>query len=357
MLDRQRSAGVDIECSPDAVRHALEEHRLPDGTDMSGARGGSANSWGIVLSDPKTGSLLLSHADDRVREAQEKAHAARVAAFMSELEKLATCRMRDKEAIVEEGEEPPLVTIPVSGLVGAQVTHRATSYGDPSAHTHILLSNMAQCEDGKWRSLNSEAMIPLVRICEAHSLQVYKKSLSKSLGLTESDWTYTEAGSLQVPELRALTEHVEKMSKAQRHVAECAEKLGMSLDNQSFEQQATAYRKHRAERGSLSEKIEHAVDAAYATEEGRAALRRFWCDQSPGLSAALETIAPRTPDPEDPTPAAPAATVEDKKAACGRALAWAQKQSVWSWSDLTAQLASDTITPCLTDKPRLQQLA
>lgn len=334
--------GTDVPCKPDDVRRALEEHRLPDGTDISGTRGGSANSWGIVLSDPKTGSLLLSHPDDRVREAQEAAHAARVAAFMSQLERLATCRMRDPNAVVEEGEEPPLVTIPVTGLVGAAVTHRATSYGDPSQHTHVLLSNMAMCADGKWRSLNSEAMIPLVRICEAHSLQVYKKSLSRSLGLTEADWTYTEAGSLQVPEMRALTEHVEAMSKAQRHIAECAEKLGLALDSRTFEQQATAYRKHRAERGSLSERIEHAIDAAYATEEGRSALRRFWCDQSPGLAAALETIAPRAPDLALPDPAP---TIEEKKAACSRALEWAQRQSVWSWSDLTAQLASDPVTP------------
>lgn len=336
--------GADVQCKPDDVRRALEQHRLPDETDISGTRGGSANSWGIVLSDPKTGSLLLSHPDDRVREAQEAAHAARVQAFMSELEKLATCRIRDKDkdAVIEEGEEPPLVTIPVTGLVGAEVTHRATSYGDPSQHTHVLLSNMAMCADGKWRSLNSEAMIPLIRICEAHSLQVYKKSLSKALGLTEADWTYTEAGSLQVPELRALTEHVEELSKAKRHVAECAEKLGMALDSRTLEQQATAYKKHRAERGSLSERIEHAIDAAYATAEGRDALRRFWCDQSPGLAAALETVQPRDPDLALPDPAP---TIEEKKAACSRALKWAQSQSVWSWSDLTAQLASDQVTP------------
>lgn len=337
------SPGAAAPCSADSVKEALEDHTLPDGSSIGGSRGGSQNSWGIVLSDPKTCSLLIAHPDDRVRLALEAAHEARAEAFLRALEQLATCRTRD-------GEE--LFTTPVVGLCGATVTHNSSSYGDPTRHTHILLSNMGLCEDGKWRSLNTEAMIPLIRICEAQSLQVYKKSLSDSLGLTESDWTYTDAGSLKVPELKALKAHVEDMSQAKAHVAECAAKLGMALDSRTLEQDAFAYRKHRAERGQLSEAIEHAVDAAYATDSGRAALRQFWHERSPGLRQALEKVKPREPG-LDLEPEAPLSKEEERAAWAGtmeRAFAWAQEQSVWSWADITAQLESDPIAPMPMDR-------
>lgn len=331
------SAAPDGIATPDEIRAALEQHTLPDGSSTAGRRGGSQNSWGIVFSDPKSCSLLLAHPDEKVREALEHAHALSIKSAMQMLEDLATCRTGDGG---EAGGPRSLKTTAVTGLVGAQVSHTSSSFGDPSKHTHVLLSGMALCEDGQFRSLNTEALLPLMRLVEAERLRVYQASLSQALGLKPEDWTYTEVGPIRVPEIKALMGQSEQLSQASTHVAECAAQLGIVLGSRTLEQDALAYRRHRAERGDLSEAIEHAVDAAYATDSGRAALRHVWEQRAPGLADTLAEIRPAselTAAPAQPVKLTPIA----RAAAAERAMEWAERQSVWSWADLAARLKSD----------------
>ena len=56
------------------------------------------------------------------------------------------------------GEDGELVRVAAGGLVGWSVEHQSArpvddSPGDPHLHAHIVLANVALCEDGKWRSI------------------------------------------------------------------------------------------------------------------------------------------------------------------------------------------------------------
>jgi Ti-type conjugative transfer relaxase TraA len=50
-------------------------------------------------------------------------------------------------------------TIAADGFVAAAFVHRSSRAGDPQLHTHVLVANLAHCEDGKWRALDGKALL------------------------------------------------------------------------------------------------------------------------------------------------------------------------------------------------------
>ncbi|HEX4402086.1 MAG TPA: MobF family relaxase [Galbitalea sp.] len=51
-----------------------------------------------------------------------------------------------------------VASMPVRGVIAAAFDHYDTRAGDPQLHTHVVVSNKVQGEDGKWRTLDSRTL-------------------------------------------------------------------------------------------------------------------------------------------------------------------------------------------------------
>ncbi|MDN3262890.1 MobF family relaxase [Streptomyces sp. CSDS2] len=140
-----RAAGVDLEAvyGRDAVEFAAEHKDLRVDSRVRG--------WDLVLDLTKSDSTL----DGLMPDLDERTYREIVHQAKDE-----TLRMAEQlvgYAVASEDGEP--VRIATGGLLGWSVEHRAArpmgdgQPGDPHLHLHVVIANMALCEDGKWRSI------------------------------------------------------------------------------------------------------------------------------------------------------------------------------------------------------------
>jgi conjugative relaxase-like TrwC/TraI family protein len=128
--------------------------------------------YDLMFSVPKSASMLFGLGGQREQAAVLRAQREAVAAGMRYLETHA-CLIRRGEGghIVERGR----------GLVGAAFEHRTSRAGDPQIHTHVLVANLAQREDGLWAALDGRALYHEARAAG----HVHEGDLSTSVGHTE----------------------------------------------------------------------------------------------------------------------------------------------------------------------------
>ena len=139
---------------PDAFKEILEG-RVPDGT---GHRLGRKKKDGtlthrpgrdVTLSAPKSVSLAaLIGGDKRIVDAHDKA----VERTLAWVEKnVAQTRLSDPETrrMVRAGGQK---------MVAATFRHDTSRNLDPQLHTHAVIANMLQGEDGKWRTMANEKL-------------------------------------------------------------------------------------------------------------------------------------------------------------------------------------------------------
>lgn len=282
--------------------------------------GGGKGAFGVVRAEDKTISALLAHPSPTVRIAAQEAHRAANAAFIKTLE--AGLRSRSgRDGVTSVG---------ITGLVCASVEHFSSSAGDPTLHSHILISRMAQCADGTWRAIDGNTLFGLMASAESAAQAALAKSLSASL---DCPLSWHEVGASKMAEIPALRESVVPLCDAKRRVDAVLDDMGR-LFGPSWKETRDAWRKYRASAGAIAEEVEHAVDAALRTPEGAAEVRGMWHKRAPGLSASLDAIQPRN----GPPPATPAPDIDSVKKA---AWAWACDQETVRWSDLTSKMTAD----------------
>ena len=141
--------------------------------------------WDLTFSAPKSVSVLAEVAGDRrLIDAHEKA--VQTALSMVE-EHLAFTRIREDGSIRRENTE---------NLVIASFRHGTSRDIDPQLHSHNVILNMTQDEEGKWRSLEPRAFYQLQKSLGA----IYRQELAagaKSLGYEiawSKDSTFEIAG-------------------------------------------------------------------------------------------------------------------------------------------------------------------
>jgi conjugative relaxase-like TrwC/TraI family protein len=126
-------------------------------------------AWDVTFSAPKSGSLAaLVGGDRRVREA----HRESVNETLKELEKYLQAR--------GGGDKPAITT---GKMIAAQFEHtssrpdRETGYAAPQLHTHVVIFNMTQTEDGKVRSVQP---LELYR-CQQYATAIYRALFAEKL--------------------------------------------------------------------------------------------------------------------------------------------------------------------------------
>jgi len=147
----------------------------------------SVAGFEFVFSPPKSVSSWWALADPDLKDQIRQAHQA---AIQATVEKLETDIIRTRTGA--DG----VAQAHVLGISAAMFDHWDSREGDPQLHTHMLVSNRVQGEDGRWRTIDSRwSLMPAVATAGAYYDGVLMDELSARFGIT---WTVEDV--LQRPE-------------------------------------------------------------------------------------------------------------------------------------------------------------
>ena len=147
---------------PDTFRAVLEG-RVPDGSGRQLGRRGKDGEIlhrpgrDLTFSAPKSVSLAaLAGGDGRIVDAHDRA----VAATLAWVERnAAETRMKDPGSGPGQAPETGrMARVGNQKIVAGCFRHDTSRNLDPQLHTHAVLANMVQAEDGKWRSMANERL-------------------------------------------------------------------------------------------------------------------------------------------------------------------------------------------------------
>jgi conjugative relaxase-like TrwC/TraI family protein len=131
----------------------------------------------------KSVSVLWAIADRDVRERIVAAHHAAIADVLALLER-DVARTRVGTGGVAQ--------LPVRGVVAAAFDHYDSREHDPQLHTHVVVANRVQAEDGRWRTLDSRGLVfpSVVALSETYDT-LLADQLTRTLGV---EWGVRDPG-------------------------------------------------------------------------------------------------------------------------------------------------------------------
>ncbi|SDQ32884.1 MobF family relaxase [Leucobacter chromiiresistens] len=147
----------------------------------------SVAGFEFVFAPPKSVSSWWALADPELKDQIRQAHHA---AIQATIEKLETDIIRTRTGT--DG----VAQAHVLGISAAMFDHWDSREGDPQLHTHMLVSNRVQGEDGRWRTIDSRwSLMPVVATASAFYDGVLMDELSARFGVS---WTVEDV--LERPE-------------------------------------------------------------------------------------------------------------------------------------------------------------
>ncbi len=215
-----------------ATFRAVLEGKVPDGSGTELGRRGKDGEIlhrpgrDLTFSAPKSVSLAaLVGGDRRIVDAHDRA----VAATLAWVEKnAAETRMKDPDT-------GRMARVGNQKIVAATFRHDTSRNLDPQLHTHSVIANMVQGEDGKWRSMANEGLYANQKLIG----MLYRNELAAGLGKlgygiekTHADGRFEIAGVSR--------EAIEAFSsrRAEIEAAMEARGLGASADNPRIAERA-----------------------------------------------------------------------------------------------------------------------
>ena len=103
----------------------------------------------LTFTVPKSASVLWALASPTTQAAVTAAHETALGAALALFEERALFTRTGRAGCAQ---------VPTRGMIAAAFDHWDTRTGDPNLHTHVVVANKVQGEDGKWRSLDSRAL-------------------------------------------------------------------------------------------------------------------------------------------------------------------------------------------------------
>jgi conjugative relaxase-like TrwC/TraI family protein len=140
--------------------------KLPDGSEIPGGAGGKRRAGtDVTISAPKSVSIAaLVNGDQRVINA----HNLAVERALQEVEK----RIQAREVI--DGQTKAVTT---GNMIARTVLHDTSRTGDPNLHTHCVIINATQTEDGRWKAIENREIFRMQRELD----MIYKSELALAL--------------------------------------------------------------------------------------------------------------------------------------------------------------------------------
>ena len=211
---------------------AILEGKVPDGSGTELGRRGKDGEIlhrpgrDLTFSAPKSVSIAaLVGGDDRIVEAHDRA----VTATLAWIEKnAAETRMKDPET-------GRMARVGNQKIVAATFRHDTSRNLDPQLHSHSVIANMVQGEDGKWRSMANEGLYArqkLIGMLYRNELAGGLARLGYGIEKTHADGRFEIAGVSR--------EVVEAFStrRAEIEAAMAERNLGTSGDNPRLAERA-----------------------------------------------------------------------------------------------------------------------
>ena len=259
--------GLSGPVDPDTFR-AILEGKVPDGSGTElGKRGRDGEithrpGRDLTFSAPKSVSIAaLIGGDGRIVDVHDRA----VKAALGWTEKNAVeTRMQDPETgrMVRAGNQKTVV---------ATFRHDTSRNLDPQLHTHSVLANMVQGEDGKWRTMANEKLYDSKMLIGA----IYRNELAAGLTRLGYDIEKTHAdGRFEIAGVSREAIRAFSTRRAEIEAAMAERGLGATADNP-----------RHAERAAL-------MTRATKREVDRDELRRVWQRQAADLGLDVGSFAP-----------------------------------------------------------------
>ncbi|MDE0407201.1 MAG: relaxase domain-containing protein [Alphaproteobacteria bacterium] len=216
---------------PDTFRAVLEG-KVPDGSDTRLGRRGKDGEIthrpgrDLTFSAPKSVSLAaLVGGDRRIVEAHDRA----VTVTLAWVEKhAAETRMKDPDT-------GKMARVGDQKIVAATFRHDTSRNLDPQLHTHAVLVNMVQGEDGKWRTMANEGLYARQKLIG----MLYRNELAAGLGKLGYDVEKTHAdGRFEIAGVSRDVVEAFSTRRAEIEAAMAERDLGASADNPRLAERA-----------------------------------------------------------------------------------------------------------------------
>ena len=301
--------GLEGPVDPDIFRAVLEG-KVPDGTGTElGRRGGDGKilhrpGRDLTFSAPKSVSLAaLVGGDARIVDAHDRA----VKAALGWVEKnAAETRLKDPVTgqMIRAGDQK---------IVAATFRHDTSRNLDPQLHTHSVIANMVQGEDGKWRTMANEGLYERQKLIG----MLYRNELAGSLAKLGYDIEKTHAdGRFEIGGVSREVVEAFSTRRAEIEAAMNERGLGATADNPRLAERAalmTRAKKRDIDRSELSgvwerQAADLGLDAralvAGAAGKSAVAVRESAAEPATGPDRAGETASPALDDIEAQQPGA-----------------------------------------------------
>jgi conjugative relaxase-like TrwC/TraI family protein len=162
------------ECSAAVERIAAEERERGTRRTVAG--------YDYTFSVPKSVSALWAVADAAVQAQIVEAHHQSVADVIA---------LMERDVAATRVGHAGVAQVATRGLTATAYDHYDSRAGDPQLHTHVVVANKVQGEDGKWRSLDGRPMHQAVVAISEHYNAVLADRMTRALGV---GWEQRERG-------------------------------------------------------------------------------------------------------------------------------------------------------------------
>lgn len=138
--------------------------------------------YDYTFSVPKSVSALWAVADAAVQAAIVQAHHQAVADVLA---------LMERDVAATRVGHAGVAQVATLGLIATAYDHYDSRAADPQLHTHVVIANKVQGDDGKWRSLDGRPMHAAVVAISEHYNAVLADRMTRALGV---GWEQRERG-------------------------------------------------------------------------------------------------------------------------------------------------------------------
>lgn len=166
----------------------LMEGRLPGAqSKLGGIRSNRTPGWDLTWSAPKSVSVLYGLSDETTSRRVVAAHDDAVSEALKYLDRWAVVSRRTVDGEVRGVE--------TRGMVVAGFRHRTSRNMDPQLHTHTLVPNVVERNDGTWGAIDSRVFYRHAKTAGYVYQAVLRAGLTNSLGV---EWGAITKGFAEV---------------------------------------------------------------------------------------------------------------------------------------------------------------
>jgi conjugative relaxase-like TrwC/TraI family protein len=172
--------------SADGLRQVLEGRKPVAGEPLGRHAATRVPGFDVTFSAPKSVSVLLGIGDDALRTTIRRAHETAVRDAFGYL--------AGQAAVARRG-PAGRISVRGHGFVAAAFRHRTSRAGDPQLHTHVVVANLVQADDGRWSALDSRRLYAHAKTAGYLYEARLRAELTRDLGVA---WTPVRNGIADV---------------------------------------------------------------------------------------------------------------------------------------------------------------